>query len=114
MSENIAHVTDQNFEQEVLKSDTPVLVDFWAEWCFPCKMISPIIDEIANDYKGKVKIVKLNVDQNPDTSFKYGIKGIPTLGIFKDGELKDQIVGAAPKRIITEKLSYYANIIITL
>lgn len=96
--------TDQNFDQEVLKSDKPVLVDFWAVWCGPCRMIAPVIEELANDYDGKAKIAKLNVDENPQVSMKYGIRSIPTLLIFKNGEVVDQIVGAVPKNVIDGKL----------
>ncbi len=90
-------VTDSSFEDEVLKSDTPVVVDFWAEWCGPCKTLSPVIDELANDFKGKVKIVKINIDDSPESPSKYGVRGIPTLMIFKGGELVDTRVGGAPK-----------------
>ena len=85
MSDNITHITDSSFDQEVLKSDVPVLVDYWAEWCGPCKMIAPILDEIAADYEGKLKITKLNIDDNPATPPKFGVRGIPTLMIFKGG-----------------------------
>ena len=97
--------TDQNFEAEVLKSDVPVLVDFWAVWCGPCRMIAPVIEELANEYEGKAKIAKLNVDENPQISMAYGIRSIPTLLIFKGGEIVDQIVGAVPKNVIAEKLN---------
>jgi thioredoxin 1 len=89
--------TDTNFETEVLKSSEPVLVDFWAEWCGPCKMLSPIIDELSNDLKGRVKVVKVNIDENPHTPTKYGVRGIPTLMFFKDGALTATKVGAMPK-----------------
>ncbi|HEX9663299.1 MAG TPA: thioredoxin [Candidatus Binatia bacterium] len=94
---NIAEVGDNNFETEVLKSDLPVLVDFWAPWCGPCKAIAPIIEEIASEYAGKLKVAKLNVDDHPATASLYGIRGIPNLIILKDGAVKEQIVGAAPK-----------------
>ena len=97
MSENVREVTDQSFDQEVLQSQQPVLVDFWAAWCAPCRMLAPTIDQVADDYVGKAKIVKLNVDDNAETSGRYNIRGIPTLLLFKDGELKDQIVGATSK-----------------
>ena len=91
-------VSDANFESEVLKSAEPVVVDFWAEWCGPCKMIAPALDEIAGSMQGKVKIVKLNVDENPATAAKYGIMSIPTLMIFKNGEMASRQIGAAPKQ----------------
>src|SRR5215467_889709 len=93
----VAKVSDSNFETEVLKSSEPVVVDFWAEWCGPCKMIAPALEEIANSLAGKVKIVKLNVDENPATASKYGIMSIPTLMLFKNGELASRQIGAAPK-----------------
>jgi len=96
--------TDQNFEDEVIKSDIPVLVDFWAVWCGPCKMIAPIVEQLAEELSGKVKIGKLDVDSNQQTSIKYGIRGIPTLLIFKDGKVVDTIVGAVPKAVILSKL----------
>ena len=101
MSENISHITDDNFEQEVLQSDQPVLVDYWAEWCGPCKMIAPLLDEIAGDYAGKLKITKLNIDDNPNTPPKYGIRGIPTLMIFKNGNAEATKVGALSKSQLT-------------
>lgn len=101
MSANIVHVSDQSFEQEVLKASGPVLVDFWAEWCGPCKMIAPILDEIAEEYTGKVKIIKLNIDENPATPPKYGIRGIPTLMLFKDGNVEATKVGAVSKSQLT-------------
>ena len=96
-SELIVHVTDASFEEEVLKAQGPVLVDYWAEWCGPCKMIAPILDEVAREYDGKLKVAKLNIDQNEATPPKFGIRGIPTLMIFKNGELASRQVGAAPK-----------------
>jgi thioredoxin 1 len=90
-------VTDATFDTDVLKSDTPVVVDFWAEWCGPCKMIGPSLEEISADLGTRVKVVKLNVDENPDTPSKYGIRGIPTLMVFKGGQLASTKVGAAPK-----------------
>jgi thioredoxin 1 len=96
--------SDSNFDEEVLNSDTPVLVDFWAEWCGPCRMIGPIVEELSTEYQGKVKIGKMNVDNNPNIPMKYGIRSIPTLLVFKGGELVDKIVGAVPKTNIVSKL----------
>ena len=97
-------VNDTNFEEEVLNSDIPVLVDFWAPWCGPCRMISPIVEEIEKEYEGKLKVCKINVDEAPQTSAKYGIRSIPTLGIFKNGQMADTVVGAVPKNVLTEKI----------
>jgi thioredoxin 1 len=96
-SDKVVQLSDDSFESEVLQSATPVLVDFWASWCAPCKAISPVVDGLADDYDGKVKIAKLNVDENPATPGKYGVRGIPTLILFKDGKVVDQVVGAVPK-----------------
>ena len=90
-------VTDVNFEQEVLRSDIPVLVDFWAEWCMPCKMVAPSVEAIAEEYKGRLKVCKLNVDEGPRTAAAYGVMSIPTLAIFKNGEIVDKVIGALPK-----------------
>lgn len=97
MSQGIVTVTDDTFEEEVLKSSGPVLVDYWAEWCGPCKMIAPVLEEIARDYAGRVKIAKLNIDENPSTPPKYGIRGIPTLMLFKNGAVEATKVGAVSK-----------------
>jgi thioredoxin 1 len=94
---NAVEITDANFEVEVLKSDIPVMIDFWAEWCAPCKMIAPAVDEIAEDYKGKIKVGKVDVDNNPAISMKYQIRSIPSLLVFKDGNVATQLVGAVPK-----------------
>jgi thioredoxin 1 len=97
MSQGIVHVTDESFESEVLKSDSPVLVDYWAEWCSPCKLIAPVLEEIATEYSGRLKVAKLNIDENPDTPPKYGIRGIPTLMLFKNGHVEATKVGALSK-----------------
>ncbi len=97
-------VSDDNFEQEVLKSTKPVLVDFWAPWCGPCRMVAPIVEELATEYDGKVEFVKVNTDDNPNTSVKYGIRSIPTLLVFKDGEAVGQIVGFRPKSDLKQRL----------
>ncbi len=94
---NVGEVSDTTFDQEVLKSQTPVLIDFWAEWCGPCKAIAPVVEELASEYDGRVKVVKMNVDDNPETPAKYGVRGIPNLILFKSGSVAQQIVGAAPK-----------------
>ena len=101
MSEHIHHVTDGNFDSEVLQSQTPVLVDYWAEWCGPCKMIAPILDDVTKDYAGKLKVAKLNIDDNQDTPAKYGIRGIPTLMLFKGGNVEATKVGALSKSQLT-------------
>jgi len=101
LSSDIVYVTDASFEEDVLKSDIPVLVDYWAEWCGPCKMIAPILEEIVGDYTGKLKVAKLNIDENSATPPKFGIRGIPTLMIFKDGDVEATKVGALSKSQLT-------------
>lgn len=95
-------VTDTNFENEVLQSDKPVVVDFWAEWCGPCKQLSPVVDELANDMKDSIKVVKINIDEAPEAPTKYGVRGVPTLMIFKDGQVVDTRVGGMPKSQLQE------------
>lgn len=104
MSENVLEITDQNFDSDVLQSKTPVVIDFWAEWCGPCKTIAPVIDELADEYLGKVKFGKVNVDFNQQTAMKYGIRSIPSLLIFKDGSVVNQIIGSVPKDSIVKLL----------
>ncbi len=103
MSKTIA-VTDDTFENEVIQSDNPVVVDFWAEWCGPCKAIAPVVDELAEEYDGRVKFAKVDVDSNPNTPQKFGIRGIPALLIFKDGDKVGQLVGAAPKAKLVQSI----------
>ena len=101
----MAHtITDANFEELVLKSDKPVLVDFWAEWCGPCRVVGPIVEELANDYEGKAVIGKVDVDSNPNISMQFGIRNIPTLLVFKNGQVVDKQVGAVPKNVLAAKL----------
>ena len=101
MSEHIVHISDESFEEEVLQSKRPVLIDYWAEWCGPCKMIAPVLDEIATEYSDRLKVVKLNIDDNPQTPPKYGIRGIPTLMVFKNGQVEATKVGAVSKAQLT-------------
>lgn len=101
MSDQIVYVSDATFDNDVLKADGPVLVDFWADWCGPCKMIAPILDDISKDYAGKLKVAKLNIDENPATPPKYGIRGIPTLMLFKNGNVEATKVGAVSKSQLT-------------
>ena len=105
MSEHIHYVTDDTFEAEVLQSPQAVLVDYWAEWCGPCKMIAPILDEIAKHYAGRLKVAKLNIDDNPELAAQFGVRSIPTLAIFKGGEVADIKVGAAPKTALSSWIS---------
>lgn len=102
-------LTDSNFEEKVLQSDKPVLVDFWAEWCGPCRIVGPVVDELAGEYEGRVVIGKVNVDENQAISAKYGIRNIPTLLVFKNGEIVDKQVGVAPKNKLAEKLDAQLN-----
>ncbi len=104
MAGSVLEVSDANFQAEVLDSDLPVIVDFWAAWCGPCRMVGPLVEEIANDYEGKVKVTKLNVDENRETAGKYGIMSIPTILLFKDGSVSKQVVGAMPKTALVSEL----------
>jgi len=104
-SDNVFHVTDSEFDSKVVQNDTPCLVDFWAPWCGPCKAIGPVIDELANEYDGKVQIAKMNVDDNPATPGKFGIRAIPTLILFKGGEIVDQITGAVGKAQLNDLIN---------
>ncbi len=103
------NVESKNFKEEVLSEKIPVLVDFWAEWCFPCKMIAPYVEEIEKEYANKIKVVSVNVDENQDIAANYGIMSIPTLGFFVNGEMVDQIVGAVPKKVIEKKIEEILN-----
>ena len=101
---NVLEVSDGTFDSEVLGSDTPVLIDFWAPWCAPCRAIAPVVEELAGEYAGKLKVVKMNVDDNPQTPSRYGVRGIPNLILFKGGEVKEQIVGAVAKKRLVDAI----------
>ncbi len=99
---HVAEITDATFDREVLQSPVPVLVDFWAPWCGPCRAIAPLVEEIAQQYAGKLRVAKINVDDNPEAATRYGVRGIPTLLLFQGGQVKDQIVGAVPKKVLLD------------
>ena len=105
MSEHIHYVTDDSFPTEVLQSEQPVLVDYWAEWCGPCKALGPLVDELSNDLQGRAKVVKINIDESPNAPTKYGVRGIPTMMLFKGGQMASMKVGAMPKQKIVEWLN---------
>ena len=107
--QDVPQVTDSSFDKDVLHSDIPVLVDFWAPWCGPCRMVAPVVSEIAQQYEGQVKVVKLNTDENPNTASKYGIRSIPTLMIFKGGQRVDMVVGAVPKTTLASTLEKHLS-----
>ncbi len=111
MADNIGQVTDSSFQTEVIEASKqqPVMVDFWAEWCRPCHMLAPTVEEIARDYSGKVKVLKLNVDENADSAFRFNVRGIPTLLLFKGGQVAEQIVGAVPKEQIEKALQRHLS-----
>lgn len=110
MSLLLVEGTDSNFDLEVLKSDLPVLVDFWAPWCGPCRMVGPIVEQLATELQGKLKVVKVNTDENQSVAVRYGIRSIPTLGIFKNGKVVDTVVGAVPKQYLQEKVQPYLSV----
>ncbi len=107
--DNIIHVTDAEFEEKVLKSGTPVIVDFWAPWCGPCRLVAPILEDLAKEYGDKIVVAKVNTDENPQWAMKYGVRGIPTMLFVKDGDVADQMVGAAPKPMIQQRLDNLFN-----
>src|ERR671932_390110 len=109
MSEHVREVSDSSFEQDVLQSNAPVLVDFWAEWCAPCRALTPTVDAVAEKYAGNARVVKLNVDENPSISQRYGIKGIPTLILFKGGKEEERVVGATSKEAISRMIDKHVN-----
>ena len=109
MASNTVEVTDQNFDTEVLQAKIPVLVDFWAEWCGPCRVLAPTVEALAEEYAGKVKVAKLNVDENVATASRYKIQGIPTLLLFQDGEIREQLVGVQPKAALEKTVGQYVN-----
>jgi thioredoxin 1 len=102
---DVMQVTDASFEQDVLQADVPVLIDFWAEWCGPCRAIGPVVADLAKEYDGRLKVVKMNVDENPQTPSRYGVRGIPNLILFKGGQVRDQIVGAVPKAQLVKAIN---------
>lgn len=101
----VQEVTDSNFEAEVIRSNLPVLIDFWAPWCAPCRAVAPVVEDLANEYAGKLKVLKMNVDDNPATPSKYGVRSIPNMILFKNGQVRDQIIGAAPKGHFVQAIS---------
>ncbi|ASU61142.1 MULTISPECIES: thioredoxin [Nocardiopsis] len=103
----VKHVTDATFKEEVLSSDKPVLVDFWADWCGPCKQMAPVLDKLADEYGDKIEVVKLNTDQNPETPRSYNVLSLPTMNLYKDGEVVKQIIGAKPKRLLEKELAEF-------
>ena len=109
MSEHVSDVSDSSFERDVLQSDKPVLVDFWAAWCAPCRMLAPTVEAVAEKYAGNARVVKLNVDENPNVSQKYGIKGIPTLILFKNGKEEERVVGATSKEAISRMIDKHSS-----
>ncbi|WP_435110389.1 thioredoxin [Nocardiopsis synnemataformans] len=103
----VKHVTDATFKEEVLSSDKPVLVDFWADWCGPCKQMAPVLDKLADEYGDKIEVVKINTDQNPETPRSYNVLSLPTMNLYKDGEVVKQIIGAKPKRLLEKELAEF-------